>query len=248
VISNIQLKPSFLVDYSVNADFSTSVGRVHSVHTITHILLDETGDYIGDMINNALYSADNQFICPEEIENLADVAYRGLFERTNTEIRELAKQLLISRHTQTVGYYGRNHVHYYKTCTPKPKEVQISKVQKVYVPLRHVVFSIHGSKYSFIVVEGSDTELTLLSQPQQSTDKSVKVYPYSCMTCGNTLTGEGKFVCQKCGTISCSKHTFVCKKCSKQICLEHTIFKRRLLIFKDKYCKACYNSLFADGR
>ena len=248
VISNIQLKPSFLVDYSVNADFSTSVGRIHSVHATTHILLDETGDYIGDTINNALYSADNQFIRAEEIENLAEVAYRGLFERTNTEIRELAKQLLINRHTQTVGYYGRNHVHYFKTCTPKPKDVQISKVQKVYIPIWSLVFSLYGNKYSFNAIEGSTSELTLLSQSQQSTDKSVKSYPYSCMTCSSTFFDEGKFVCLECGKISCSKHTFVCKKCGKQICLEHTLFKRRLLILKDKYCKACYDSLLSESR
>lgn len=244
--SNIQLKPSFMVDYSINADFSTSVGLIHSVHKASHILLDEKGEYAGDSINNALLSLNEELRRADEIEKSVEVTHRDLFTKTNTEIREIAKQLLIYRYSKTVGYYGRNNVHYYKTCTIKPKNLQFSKIKKVYTPIWHVIFSLYGSKYCFDSIENS-SGLTLLLHYQQPNGSSVKKYPHSCMICGSTFGGEGKFVCHECGKLSCIKDTFVCKKCGKPICLEHTIFKRRLLVLKEKYCTKCYDSLFSGN-
>lgn len=243
----VDLKAAFMVDYSINSDFSTSVGLVHSIHKTSHVLLDEAGEFVGDTINNALYSLNDMLVNANEIDASIRVTSRGFFKKTNTEIRDLAKQQLINRFTETVGYYGRNNVHYYKTCTPKPKEVQVLKVKKSYIPIWLIIFSIHRNKYSFAAIE-NPSGITLLPQYQQENSKAVKAYPNSCMICGGVFTEEGKFACKECGKICCPKDTFKCKICEKRVCREHTVFKRKFVILTDKYCNKCFGSLSQNHR
>jgi hypothetical protein len=242
----VTLKASYIVDYSINSDFSTSVGLVHSIHKTSHLLLDETGEFVGETINNALYTLKDLLVNTNELDASIKITDKGSFKITNTEIRELAKQLLIRRFTETVGYYGRNNVHYHKTCSPKPKDVQVLKVRKAYVPIWSIIFTIKKTKYAFLAVEDTSGIVLLAYQPE--IDKSARKYPSACMICGGTLTGEGKYICKECGKICCTKDTFHCTNCGKQLCREHITFKRKFIFLKDKYCSNCFGTLSSNKR
>ena len=163
---------------------------------------------------------------------------KGEFTKPFKETKNLAEEALIRLYTKTVSYYGANNVRYDKTCIPKQKDINVSGIKQVYIPLWNILFSILRNKYVIVGVEDS-TGLTVLPSymVHVGADSGIRVYPDSCMVCSGSL--ESKFVCSDCGGITCADHTFNCKMCGRQICMVHTVFKRRLLFFKDKYCLQC---------
>ncbi len=238
---NLRLKPSYMVNYSIDSDFTTSARQIHSIHENTTTFLMENGKLFDSIIVHAACS-QQRAISTINQESLSDISLieKGEFTKTFKEIKDTAKETLIDLYTTTVGYYGANNVHYTKTCVPKQKDIEISEVKQVYIPFWQIVFSIMDQKYAMLAIEDYNG-LTVLPSRMLNLNESprIKVYPDTCMICHNDL-GSEKFVCSICGKITCQKDKFNCKICGKQLCQEHTVFKRRLLIFKDKYCQSCF--------
>lgn len=236
---NLRLKPAYMVDYSIDATFKTSIGVIHSVNESSTFLLTEAGEPVHSTITNALLPQKYNLstICGDPIGNVK-VLERGEFTKPFKEIKDLARDALIRLYTKTVVYYGANNVRYDKTCVPKQKDINVSGIKQVYVPLWNIFFSILGKKYVIVGVEDSSGLTVLPSRMIQfEGNTGFKIYPAECMICSRNLTV--KFVCSDCGSIACDNDSFNCKMCGRQICREHTFFKRKWLIFKDKYCLKC---------
>ena len=241
----LRLVPTYMVDYFINATFSTSVGVIHSIGERSSVFfLGDIGDPIHPIIRDFLldYKSTISRFNERSLEDI-EIIERRKFEKSFEEIKEIAINTLIRAYTKTVSYYGRNNVLYTKTCVPKKKDVTIENIRRVYFPPWDVIFSLKDRKYVIRALEISG----LPSNPfkvlpssffvfREETD--LKGYPEKCMLCSRELKHE-KFLCNDCGKIACDKDSFECKVCGKIICREDTIFKRKFLVLKDKYCSDC---------
>lgn len=242
--TGLRLLSSYMVDYSINATFSTSVGVIHSIDERSTIFLSgDKGEPIKPIITNPLLS-QRYNISELDEENLKQVKLlgKGQFIKNHKEIKGIAVEGLRKLYTKTVSYYGANNVHYTKTCTPRKKDITLTDIKRVYIPLWNTIFSILKNKYAIIATENPH-ELNVLPSymlhiPEAS---DFKPFPDSCMICSRDMKDE-KYVCNECGCITCHGDSFECKLCGKIICREHTIFKRKFLILHDKYCRQCAES------
>ena len=236
----LRLVPSYMVDYSINATFSTSVGVIHSINTSSSIFLSDRGELIHPTITNPLLSQEYRIstVTPDALGDVK-IFEKGEFTKPFKEIKSTAKDVLTKVYTKTVVYYGANNRRYEKTCIPKQKDINISDVKQVYIPFWNIMFSMLKNKYAIVGVESS-SGLTVLPNNMISikSNSGVKVYPNLCMICSRDMKDQ-KFVCAECGMITCSKDSFKCKQCGRQICREHTSFRRKFLILSEKYCPQC---------
>jgi len=240
----LRLLSSYMVDYTVDATFSTSVGIIHSINeTSTVFLGGSRGEPIVPSITQSLLPLRYKISELNE-ENLKGVKIveKGDFVKNYKEIKEKAKETLRRIYTKTVSYYGANNVRYTKTCVPRKKDVTLADVKRVYLPVWSFGFSVLKNKY---IVVGTETPQKLNILPSNlitvQESSGIKVYPNNCMICSRDMKDE-KYVCNECGTIVCSKDSSICKICEKVICKEHTISKRKFLILSDKYCPQCAKS------
>ncbi len=237
----LKLHSSYMVDYTINATFSTSVGIIHSINTTSTMLLDgSNGEPITPAISTPLLSL-RYSISELKQENLEGVKLleKGEFIKNYKEIKERAKEVLRRIYTKTVSYYGANNVRYTKTCTPRKKDVTLLDVKRVYLPVWSFGFSILERKYLIVGTEAPQKLNVFPSNLTRVPESSgAKVYSNNCMICTGDMNNE-KYVCNECGLITCQKDSFECKLCGKVICREHTIFKRKFLILHDKYCPQC---------
>jgi len=236
----LSLIPSYMVDYSINAVFKTSVGVIHSINESSSIFLSDRGEPINPIVTNPLLSQKYRIytVTPDALGDVK-IFEKGEFTKLFKEVKSTAKDVLTRVYTETVVYYGANNRRYEKTCIPKQKDINILDIKQVYIPFWNIVFSMLKNKYAIVGIESS-SGLTILPSNivDVKADSGVKVYPDICMICSRIMKTE-KFVCTECGMITCSKDRFKCKLCGKQICREHTSFRRKFLILKEKYCPQC---------
>jgi len=244
----LRLIPTYIVDYYINATFSTSVGVIHSIGKRSSIFfLGDIGNPVHPLIRDFLLPAKRTMSRFNE-KSLKDIEIikRRKFEKSFEEIKNTAIYSLIKAYTKTVSYYGRNNVRYTKTCVPKKKHITIENMKRVYFPSWDIMFSLKDRKYVIGALENSK----LLSNPFEvlpssfiafTKETELEKYPEKCMLCYKELKHE-KFLCNDCGKIACDNDSFECKVCGKVICKEDTIFKRKFLILKDKYCSDCARS------
>ena len=236
----LQLMPSYMVDYSINATFSTSVGVIHSINESSSLFLSDRGEPINPIVTNPLLSQKYRIstVTPDALGDVK-IFEKGEFTKQFKEIKTTAKDVLTRSYTKTVVYYGANNRRYEKTCIPKQKDINTSDVKQVYIPFWNIVFSMLKSKYAMVGIESSSGLTALPSNIVSITAGSgVKVYPNMCMICSRDMKDK-KFVCSECGIITCNVDSFNCKQCGRQICREHTSFRRKFLILSEKYCPQC---------
>ena len=240
----LRLLSSYMVDYAIDATFSTSVGIIYSINETSAIFLDGgSGEPIIPTISKPLLPLRYN-ISELNQENLKGIELieKGDFIKNYKEIKEKAKEVLRRIYTKTVSYYGANNVRYTKTCIPRKKDITLADVKRVYLPLLSFGFSLLKNKY---LIVGTETphELNVLPSNLTTVPESsdVKVYPNNCMICSKDMKDE-KYICNECGMIVCKKDSSMCKICEKIICKEHTISKRKFLVLSDKFCPQCAKS------
>ena len=237
----LKLLPSYLIDYFINATFSTSVGIIHSV-------TETSAMFFSGSSGKPLVMTITQPLLPlrDDISELNQGDLKGIkilekeeFAKNYKEIKEMAKQVLRQVYTKTVSYYGANNRRYTKTCTPRKKEITLIDVARVYLPILSFRCSVLENRYSVVGIEALH-ELNVLPSSVITIPESsgTKAYPDNCMICSKDMK-QDKYLCNECGIIVCDKCSSKCKACGKVICKEHTISKRRFLIFSDKYCRQC---------
>lgn len=241
---DLTLFSSYLVDYYIDATFSTSVGVIHSIHKKSSIfMLGDSGEALNPIIANSLLpSRDNISELNEEDIKEVKLLEKREFIKNYKEIKENTKELIRRIFTKKVSYYGANNVRYTKMCIPRKKDITLKDVKRVYLPILSFVLSILKSKYIVVGTENPH-ELNVLPSNLIAVERPlhVRVYPDNCMICSKDMKHE-RYICTKCGIIVCDRCSSRCKMCGKVICREHTISKRRLLILSDKYCLQCAKS------
>lgn len=247
---DIRLIPTYMVDYYINATFSTSVGVVHSVGERSSVFfLGDSGNLIHPIVREFLLKS-KWTISRFDEKNLKNVEIieRRKFEKSFEEIKTIAVDSLIRAYTKTVSYYGKNNVRYTKTCVPTKKHITIENMSRVYFSAWNIIFLLKKRKYVIGALENSELPTNTFEVLPSSfvtfkeeTAKILRYYPEKCMLCYKELKHE-KFLCNDCGMVVCNKDGFECKVCGKTICREDTIFKRKYLILKEKFCSDCARS------
>lgn len=218
--------PSYMIQYDINATFETTVGVIHREYLKEgKFLVDgNSGDLLKQEIANHLSSA------PLAIYNEADFTgisiSRTDFVIDDHSLANIAKKIIIDRHTNSVSYYGGNNHRYTKLCVPGEKDVFISTIKQVYLPVQEVQCRILDQKYDMKCIENAEKMLCYTSMA-------------NCSVCNSYILDNG-LICNSCGKIVhgprlLDAHGFVCKSCGKTICRSCTYD----LGLNNKVCKDC---------
>lgn len=237
---SLNLLSSFMVDYNIDASFSTSVGLIHSLNETGTVFFDgKNGKPVTSIITKpVLPLRDKVSRIDDKTVKEVRLQEKGVFNRSYKEIETKAKHFLRGVYTTNVSYYGANNRRYTKRCTPKKSDVLIKEIQRVYISIWSFGFSILDYNY-LLAAQETLGELSIVPKKIANLKGSGFIqYPDSCMICSKTLV-QPKFVCSQCGIIVCEDDSSKCKMCGKVICKAHTISKRKYLFMSDKYCEQC---------
>ena len=223
---NVGFIPSYMIQYDINATFETNVGVIHREYLEGgKFLVDgNSGNLLKQEMANHLSSA------PLTIYNEAEFSgipvSRADFVIDDRSLSNIAKKIIIDRHTKAVSYYGRNNQRYTKLCVPGEKDVFISNIKQVYLPFQKINLKILDKKYE---VGGIENAERMLSYTTMS----------NCMICNSYIPDNG-LICNSCGGLvhgprMLDAHGFICKSCGKTICRNCTYD----LGFNYKVCEDC---------
>lgn len=233
---DVQVKPAYLLTYSIDRDFVTSTGRmIHSIHISDAQLLADgrNGELYADNVSEFLGGCEKMPL--KNVERLRIL--RPLFLLSENEIREGAVKKMVQRHTKTVGYHAGkgNGRRFEKVCSPSSRDIKILYTAKVYVPRWKLRYKALKTSYS-VAAYAKPRDLLLL---QNDFEK--------CSVCKKEIVPEKRILCNDCGKIGhaefFTKHLFRCKNCKKTICRSCAIEKREWFILKRRYCRECYRRI-----
>jgi restriction system protein len=224
--SELTLRPIYRIRYNVHHDFGTSVGVIHRVHADNQeLMLDGTN---ARLIDPALHEFLRLTPAVNETPEAIHEAMRGSFQVDQTTLMQRAKETIARHHSEKVGYYGRNNVHYSTVCTPGERSIFLRDVKQVFVPEWSVSLNALFMKYRFSVVEKPGALFFLQNE--------VSV----CKICRQRITKE-IVICNSCGNMAHKgkSHSYTCKVCAKTICRNCTHWMRKWLLFKTYLCGQC---------
>ncbi|MCW4004850.1 MAG: restriction endonuclease [Candidatus Bathyarchaeota archaeon] len=232
----VSYRPVYSITYSINSVFETSIGIIHRENTSkARILLDgNTGQSYADNVS-AFLETEQQYAFNQPHED-----FKGnlpTFKIDGSTMQRSAKKLIIEKHSRNVSYYGRNNRRYVKKCVPSERDIYISDIRQLYLPLTRLDFKLGSTSY---YSEGAQAQSgRLLSLADNLT---------ACRICNKRIT-EGAIICDTCGKVTHSGgflirsiHGFRCKRCGRTTCREHGFWKRRYLIFKEMLCPSCFEA------
>ena len=220
-VDTIKLHACWLVNATIQQDFKTSVGVIHSINEngVSYIFSDASGNMLDSFNDEPL----------DEVSTSLDdsVISAGKFQYGTKEIRDVMTDGLISEYTKTVKYAARNNRVYEKQCVPIKKNVRLNHIQKVYLPAYSMTFRALEHKYSLKAV----TKNTGI----QIQDDGL----LWCVICKSAAPDA--LLCNECGNIvhRGKPHGFECHQCEKTVCRMCVHHTRRLLFFKRHFCHKC---------
>jgi hypothetical protein len=240
----LKLVSAYMIDYEIDARFSTSVGQISAIHINSSAFFGgSNGEFLNPELMEPFVDIKHMLSEIHEKDIKAKLVEKKEFVKSFKDIKEIAMETLRKTNSKTVSYYGKNNVRYTKTCVPNKKDIVILEVRRVYLPIWSIGLSILKNKY---LIVASETSGVLNVFPSRLIDVSktadFKAYPDNCMVCNDNLESEAH-LCNECGAIVCRKDRFDCKTCGKVICRKDVISKRKFLIFTERYCPSCAQSL-----
>ena len=237
-ILNTKLVPTYMLKYSLNQTFSTTVGVVHRENIDDGRLLIDATDgslikpKLGQIVKEASMVEGN---CLERYTKV----YSDVFKIGYSTAKRKGVKHIQDYHTKTVGYYGGNNVHYTKRCRPNISSVFVKSFTQVYIPIIRLSFQILFNQKDFSIC-GNNTEIQIVSGIAGSCDfcgKEINKKSLLCNSCGN-LVHSPKF----------RGHSYFCEECKKTICKECTYWTRKYVILKKKLCEDCGTQLQKKGK
>jgi restriction system protein len=230
--------PAYLLEYRLHQNFSTTVGTIHRIH------VDRERLFLNGQDGSIIASQLSRMVSPTSmVEDYYPVDQKdvssGSFKIGYSTAKRLGVRHIQKLHTNMVGYYGANNVHYTKKCTPNISNILVRSLTQVYIPVLSVSFQIIARKH----------KISLCGNPEAI--EIVEGAVYNCEVCGNTLP-QKRLLCNSCGKIVHKPriilgHSYFCKLCKKTICIECAYWFRKYLFFKKKVCKNCAEKLKKDG-
>ena len=228
--NNFTLDAVYVVSAGIHQDFSTSVGRIHSVHEddIRFIVNAQDGYILQDRESEFL--RDTVLTDSTKIPAMTRENKRTNFLLGVTTLKSKATDHIIRKFTAKISYKGRNNVSYTKTCTPGPRSIQINDIKQVFLPRHDLSLNFLKSEYSCLLI-------------QNNHDVMIDSDLYGCKICGEDTEGS-VLLCNACGSTahrpkSFGSHSFICGNCKKTICKNCTFWFRKFLFFKRILCEDC---------
>jgi restriction endonuclease Mrr len=232
----ISYRPVYSITYNVNSVFETSVGVVHRENVSkARLFIDgNTGQLHDDRISTFLESEQQDQFNQSHQDFVGDLP---TFQVDSTTMQRSAKKFIILKHTRNVSYHGRNNQRYTKECSPGERDVYISDVRQLYLPLTRIDFKLGATSYYTEGTQAPSGRLLSLSDNLRQ-----------CQLCNNGIS-EGAIICDTCGKTAHSGgflirriHGFRCKRCGRTTCREHGYWRRKYLIFKEMLCPNCFKA------
>ncbi len=229
----VSYRPVYLVTYNVHSVFETTVGIVHKENV-------DGANLIFDGNNGTQYKDDVfEFLKTEQQTrfNGSNVETSGAlptFRLDFTTLQDKAKDAIIHLHTRHVRYSGRNNVSYTKECVPGDRDVYISDIRQLYLPLTRLDFALGVTPY---VVQGV---LAPSGRLMASSHDVLK-----CRVC-NLSIAKDAVLCDACGKVTHSGgfrlknvHGFKCGRCTRTTCRTDGYWSRRFLVWRTLMCQQC---------
>lgn len=239
---SLTLLSAYMVDYSINAKFSTSTGVIHSIRTNSTVFLDGKSLRVMDSeLTDPFVGIKHKVSEIREGEIGAELIEKGEFAKSFTDVKGEALKMITQLNTRTISYYGKNNVRYSKTCIPRRKDIVIRNMKRVYLPIWTIGFSILKNKYLVTAAETSET-LNVYSYPRiripENLHTNFKSFPNRCDICYEDVRKEA-YLCEECGAIICKRDKFNCKVCGKAVCRNDMMTKRKYIVLTERYCTQC---------
>ncbi len=216
------LKPSFKIDYEIESYWERGDGTV-----IAHIPFHE------DLIFLVACPEHEDIYEGELLDNVSEISQMGslpngieIKKKNSTiaekRVRKIALREIRNKYQKTVTYVAGSRT-WTKTCTPRKKDVEITAVERVYLPFWQLRILASKSKYEIKIIDVSSPELFASEMD-------------ACYQCDS----EASRICKDCGQVSCVKHSNQCNVCEGLVCGSCTELRgSKLLIFKNSLCSKC---------
>lgn len=228
---HIELVPAYCIRYSLNQDFSTSVGLIHriDVRDATLLIDAEHGQCFSEDITNFMKTVP--FFPFAKAVGLNKAIPKGSFKLGMAELRDIAKEHITRIQRTSVGYRGSNNHHYTLQCVPNKKNILLKDIQQVYLPEQDLQIRVLNHQYELHLLE-NERSFYWLKHPDI----------FVCELCHKTFH-EG-LLCNSCGAVVHRPrlmwtHSFRCKNCGKTICKLCAYWVRHWLFFKKVLCYQC---------
>lgn len=237
-VKNVEYVPAYLLEYGLHQIFKTSAGIVRRLTVSDGKLLlnGETGNIIpsnlAGIVSKTSMVEDWHAHQHKNIES-------GTFKIDFSNAKRIGTKQIQEIHTETVGYYGRNNVHYTKECVPNISNILVRSLTQVYIPILTVSFQILSRNHN-ISLSGNPEKIEILGGTVTN-----------CEICGKALP-EKRLLCNTCGKIVHKprfifSHSYFCYHCGKTICIKCAYWFRKYLFFKKKICDNCAEQLQKEG-
>jgi hypothetical protein len=114
-----------------------------------------------------------------------------------------------------------------KKCVPSKKDITITDVMCLYLPLSDVEYELFGKTRTIRSLETSTVDFSIIESSA-----------HNCDICKRNTAGG--IVCAKCGNVACEKHGVRCSRCDKALCVECSLAVVKFLK-KEPICGQCVN-------
>ncbi len=244
--TDILLRPVYRIRYSIDAEFSTSIGVVHAERSMGQFFIDGSdGKVISEGAADYFSSTPIQNMLRWDNVSSNTIASDQPFKILASTVKEIAMDNIIRRHTQTVRYSGRNNHTYSKECTPPKKDIFISDISQEYLPEYQIDCLLLGRAQQ---LEFANNGTSLIHVLNDSTS--------ICPICKEHVNQEKRSLCNECGLITCTKkyffkkkrHALECDVCGKTLCPSCASYASRMLLMKTVLCVGCANDFTRRGK
>jgi hypothetical protein len=216
----ITLVPFFKVSYYVESEFTAAKMIIHKeVGEGQFYINDRTGKIENeefakkyDMVPRMAYDPpgkDPEFFKPKK--------------QAMDELYDKVQKV----HTKYVPYMKKEDKTDTKKCVPSKKDITITDVMCLYLPLSDVEYELFGKPRTIRSLESSTPDFTVIESSVQK-----------CDICGKNT--ENGLICSKCKNVANEKHGVLCSRCSKTLCVECSLAVVKFLK-KEPICGACAN-------
>ena len=218
---SITLVPYFKISYQVDAVFEASDMIIHRESGEGQFYIDDRTGKIED----------------EEFENRYGMVPRMAYDPPGKDPeffkpKKQAMDALYERvqkiHTKYVPYWKKEDKTDTKKCVPSKKDITITDVMCLYLPLSDVEYELFGKTRTIRSLESSTPEFTVI-------ESSIR----KCDICGKNA--ENGIICSKCGSVADEKHGVRCSRCGKTLCVECSLAVVKFLGKKEPICGQCAN-------
>jgi restriction system protein len=233
----VRMRPIYKIEYKIDADFSTSVGLIHSEYSSGNFFIEGDKGNIDESLSYYFHNIQVTDYVITPGKNRTVVPFRIL----SGQIKDRAMNHIIEKHTKYISYTGGNNQRYTKECIPKRKDIYISDISQIYVPDTQIGFVLNKRNRNIYFSDNGTPHFQVYTENISN-----------CEICSHHLYSRG-ILCNDCGGISHDKkffdsHGFYCKKCGMSLCRNCTKYFVKYLFLKVPVCRKCGSKESKNGK